>query len=99
MTALNNAAVVSIISLQIRSLFYFILYFHFQAKPADFSCTFSFQNLVPGYDLISSPNQKRLDYNYKALETGNVVNSDTVLTIRSNGTEIFLSMVSHHFPT
>lgn len=69
------------ISLQNRSLLYFILYFHFQAKPADFPCTFSFWKLFPGNDLISPPNQKRLDYNYKAVKTGNVVNSDTVLTM------------------
>lgn len=73
MTTLNYGVLASIFSLQNTSLFYFTLYFHFQAKPADYSRSFNFQKLVPGYDLISPPNQKRLDYNYKALKTGNVV--------------------------
>lgn len=80
-TTLNTVIFAILFSLQNRSLEYFSLYFHFQVKPADFSCTFSFQKSVPGNDLISPPNQKRLDYNYKALKTGNVVNSDTVLTM------------------
>lgn len=80
-TTLNTVIFVILFSLQNRSLLNLTLYFHFQAKPDDFSCTFSFRKLVPVNDLISPPNQKILDYNYKALKTGNVVNSDTVLAM------------------
>jgi len=41
-TTLYTVVFVIPFSLQNKSLLYFTLYFHFQAKPADFSCTFSF---------------------------------------------------------